>query len=55
MKDRILLDADIREPLFQYLEMYHGKVNRPMRATVQPAISESWETPEALKKDIHSG
>ncbi len=26
MDDRVLLDADIREPLFQYLELYHGKV-----------------------------
>ena len=26
MDDRILLDADIREPLFQYLEAYYGKV-----------------------------
>ena len=24
--DRILLDADIREPLFDYLEQWHGKV-----------------------------
>ena len=26
MTKDILLDADIREPLFEYLEMYHGKV-----------------------------
>ena len=26
MDDRALLDADIREPLFDYLEGYHGKV-----------------------------
>ena len=26
MDDRVLLDADIREPLFNYLEQYHGKV-----------------------------
>ena len=24
--DKVLLDADIREPLFDYLEQYHGKV-----------------------------
>ena len=26
MEDRVLLDADIREPLFDYLERYYGKV-----------------------------
>ena len=26
MKERVLLDADIREPLFDYLEQYYGKV-----------------------------
>lgn len=26
MNDRVLLDADIREPLILYLEQYHGKV-----------------------------
>ena len=26
MEDRVLLDADIREPLFNYLEQYYGKV-----------------------------
>ena len=26
MDDRVLLDADIREPLFDYLEQHHGKV-----------------------------
>ena len=26
MYDRVLLDADIREPLFYYLEHIHGKV-----------------------------
>jgi hypothetical protein len=26
MNDRVLLDADIREPLFDYLEQYYGKV-----------------------------
>ncbi len=25
-KKVILLDADIREPLFEYLEMHHGKI-----------------------------
>ena len=26
MEDRVLLDADIREPLFDYLEQHYGKV-----------------------------
>ena len=26
MYDKVLLDADIREPLFYYLEQIHGKV-----------------------------
>ncbi len=26
MNDKVLLDADIREPLFDYLEQYYGKV-----------------------------
>lgn len=26
MTKDVLLDADIREPLFEYLEMYYGKV-----------------------------
>ena len=25
-RDKVLLDADIREPLFYYLEQYYGKV-----------------------------
>jgi len=31
MTKDVLLDADIREPLFEYLEMYYGKVRNMHR------------------------